>query len=332
MRNRTISSLTAVLMVLLFLPTATAQLPAQLPDPDGKPPSSYKPVEVYVLAGQSNMLQFGEVEGDRPGTLETLTKRDKKFQHLVDEKGNWTTRKDVYYYDARDEFKGEHLSVGRTIGPELQFGHVMGHFHDEQVLIIKTAKGNRALALGFRPPSSGKLPDVPENLEELEGREYRWMVESVRKTLDNIEKIVPYYTGQGYRIAGFAWFQGHKDGTRREWTDEYERNLVNLIEDVRAEFKTPKLPVVIATVGFRGAKMSGRYLKIHTAQMAVGGKKGKYPQFAGNVLSVDTRGFWRSPEVSPNPRDGSHYFRNAESYMLVGDALGRGMVSLLKQQ
>ena len=75
--------------------------------------------------------------------------------------------------------------------------------------------------------------------------------------------------------------------------------------------------------------MKGNYLQILKAQMAVSGEKGKYPEFAGNVLSVDTRDFWRSKEASPNQRQGHHYFRNAETYMLVGDALGRGMVRLM---
>ena len=77
--------------------------------------------------------------------------------------------------------------------------------------------------------------------------------------------------------------------------------------------------------------MKGRYLKILKAQLAVSGEKGKYPDFAGNVLTVDTRDYWRSVEKSPaNQR--YHYNRNAETYMLVGDALGPGMVKLMKQQ
>lgn len=197
-----------------------------------------------------------------------------------------------------------------------------------QVLVIKTAMGNRALAWDFRPPSSGKLPDIPEDLKKWEGLEYRLMVEGVRKTLDNIATILPNYKGQGYEIAGFGWFQGHKDGGKQEWTDKYESNLVNLIKDVRAEFKVPKLPVVVATVAFGGREMKGRYMQILEAQMAVSGEKGKYPEFAGNVFSVDTRDFWRSVEESPS-NQGYHYNRNAETYVLVGDALGRGMRQLL---
>ena len=38
---------------------AFAQESSQLPDPDGKPADLSKPVQVYILLGQSNMLGFG---------------------------------------------------------------------------------------------------------------------------------------------------------------------------------------------------------------------------------------------------------------------------------
>ena len=118
------------------------------------------------------------------------------------------------------------------------------------------------------------------------------MVEGVRKTLDNIAKIVPGYKGQGYEIAGFVWFQGHKDSFTEESIADYEENLVNLINDVRKEFKTPKLPAVVATVGFGGDNMQDKFLRILKAQMAVGNAK-RHPEYSGNVASVDTRNFWR---------------------------------------
>ena len=44
---------------------------------------------------------------------------------------------------------------GSHIGPELQFGHVVGDFYDNQVMLIKTAWGGKSLFADFRPPSSG---------------------------------------------------------------------------------------------------------------------------------------------------------------------------------
>ena len=80
-------------------------------------------------------------------------------------------------------------------------------------------------------------------------------------------------------------------------------------------------------IGFDGWKMAGNQLTVANAQLAVSGDKGKYPEFAGNVLTVETRDFWRTPAESPRDQ-GFHYNGNAETYMLVGDALGKGMVRL----
>jgi len=434
---------------LLFLPAHAAEVPFPLPDPDGKPGDATKPVKVYILAGQSNMVGMGNLSGarnvydgvylssdpgvpdgplqiykvgnyktsplavylsdgtktDKPiaegllevpqsgyyqfecspadrmwlgsgevyrqesndppirhnvmletgkrykfrisgfkgvpprfwmqktdllgnGDLEAVAKREGKFPWLVDAKGEWTVRNDVYFQEARvaKEGKGSPLSPtsnGKSIGPELGFGHVLGTFHGEQVLLIKTAMGNRALGFDFRPPSSGRTD--PGN--QFESAEYKLMVEGVRKTLGNIAKVVPGYRDQGYEIAGFVWFQGHKDSFTEVLIDEYEKHLVNLINDVRKEFKTPKLPAVVATVGFGGHNMQEKFLRILKAQMAVGDPR-KHPEYAGNVASVDTRDFWREVDESPMGQD-YHYNRNAETYMLIGDALGRAMVKLL---
>ncbi len=262
------------------------------------------------------------------GDLDAVVKREGKFPWLLDAQGEWTVRNDVYFQEARlaKDGKGSPLSAtsnGKSIGPELGFGYVLGDFHDEQVLLIKTAQGNRSLGFDFRPPSSGRTD--PGN--EFESAEYRLMVEGVRKTLDNIAKVVPGYKGQGYEIAGFVWFQGHKDSYTETLIAEYEKHLVNLINDVRKEFKKPKLPAVVATIGFGGHNMQEKFLKIHQAQMAVGDAK-KHPEYYGTVASVDTRDFWREVDESPKGED-YHYNRNAETYMLIGDTLGRAMVRLL---
>jgi len=62
---------------------------ADLPDPDGKPADMSKPVHVFILMGQSNMLGFGKVSGVKAATDKGL------YPYLVDDAGKWTVRKDV---------------------------------------------------------------------------------------------------------------------------------------------------------------------------------------------------------------------------------------------
>ena len=55
------------------------------------------------------------------------------------------------------------------------------------------------------------------------------------------------------------------------------------------------------------------------------------PEFRDGVRFVPTRAFVRAAEDSPNPDHGHHEFGNADTYLLVGEALGQAMVNLLSK-
>jgi len=286
------------------------------------------PIRIIYMKGGSAAFWLKHVDLPGRGDLTTLIQAG-RYPWFADDDGKWTVRNDVTYRETRiSREKGGSggplaaTSNGRFIGPEVPFGYVMGTYHEEPVLLIESSMGNRALSFDFRPPSSGRTE--AERANEFCGFEYNAMVEGVHQTLRNIDQVVPDYGGQGYEIAGFVWFQGHKDkGVPRA---VYEQHLVNLIQDLRTEFKTPEMPVVVATVGFGGMDMEPGHVMTWEAQMAVGDPQ-QHPEFAGNVASVDTRGFWRSRGESPTAT-GYHYNHNAETYVLTGDALGRAMVRL----
>ena len=63
------------------------------------------PFKITYLTREANGSGW-YIRTDVPGTLETLVKQQKKYPFLLDDAGQWTVRKDVYYYDARDE-KGQ---------------------------------------------------------------------------------------------------------------------------------------------------------------------------------------------------------------------------------
>ena len=285
------------------------------------------PVTITYIKGGSAAFWLKHIDLKGQGDLTTLI-QDGKYPWFADDDGEWTVRNDVTYWETRiaEGGKGGPLTTnsnGKFIGPEVPFGYVMGAYHEEPVLLIESSMGNRALSFDFRPPSSGKTEQ--EKANKFCGLEYDLMVKGVHDTLKNIDKIVPDYKGQGYEIAGFVWFQGHKD--KNVPKADYEKHLVNLIQDLRKEFKTPDMRAVVATVGFSGMKMDPGHFMTWEAQMAVSDPK-QHPEFAGKVASVDTRPFWRSRGESPT-NTGYHYNHNAETYVLTGDALGRAMVGLL---
>jgi alpha-galactosidase len=295
-------------------------------------------VKVFILAGQSNMAGHGETEKGEKGNLSWLVKNDTKgkYQHLVDKNGAWKVRDDIYVY-AHDKFDVLHtggLSIGygayeTTIGPELQFGNVVGDYFDENVLLIKTAWGGKSLAVDFCPPSavsdSGyvRIPYAPKDT----GYYYVQMLATIYEVLNNLNKYVPDYSGEGYEIAGFAWHQGWNDRVNKSANAAYESNLVHLIKDVRRDLGTPNLPVVIATTGMRSYKENDpNERSLINAQLAVK----SHPEFKGNVDVVDTRNFWRAREDSP-AKQNYHWNRNAETYLLIGESMANAMVGMLKE-
>ncbi len=306
--------------------------------------SSSAEVYVFILAGQSNMEGAGRIKADPnrnggKGSLEYLVKNPQsaqRFGHLVDADGRWRSRDDVWMVFR--ERKGP-LTVGfgsssETIGPELGFGWVLGEALEEPVLLIKCAWGGKSLAVDFRPPSAGKPPyslgkktdaEIAQN-PEIVGKYYRETVALTKQALANIKHLVPGSDGR-YVLAGFAWHQGWNDRINDKFTAEYESNLVHFIRDIRKDLNAPGMPFVIAETGMGGLEEKHpRALALMKAQAAVA----QHEEFKGNVAFVSTRKFWRPADQSPS-NQGYHWNSNAETYYLIGEAMGRAMLHLMQR-
>ena len=65
-RPKQVAAALAILLGTVSVPAAVAEeLPAQLPPPESTPPATDKPIKVYILAGQSNMVGMGDISGAR---------------------------------------------------------------------------------------------------------------------------------------------------------------------------------------------------------------------------------------------------------------------------
>lgn len=291
-------------------------------------------VQVIVLAGQSNMEGQAVVDLTGPdynegrGTLTALLADPIKaamFQHLRDTSGGWRMRDDVWVsYQREDQPRlAGPLTVGFSVygdvhhfGPELQFGQVVGDRLEDPVLLIKTAWGGKSLYQDFRPPSSGG--EV--------GKYYSLMIAQVRDAMARAKEEFPLAAGRDCELAGWVWYHGWNDGVDPDVAvPQYRHNLVNLIRDLRREFQRPQLPFVIGELTGPWVQAEGAWETLRQAQAAAAAE----PEFRGNVVFVPTHDFVRDAEQSPNPGHGHHEFGNAETYFLVGQALGDGMVSLL---
>ncbi|MHC5058576.1 MAG: sialate O-acetylesterase [Planctomycetota bacterium] len=152
------------------------------------------------------------------------------------------------------------------------------------------------------------------------------MLAEVRDALARIKEHFP--DSEGHEIGGFVWFQGWNDMCDKNAIPEYEENLVNLIRDVRKEWGVADLPVVVGELGNGGPKAGANMLAIRKAQAGAVARE----EFEGNAVFIETNGFARPKEDSPNVGHGHHWFGNAESYFLIGGALGGGMKGLLEKR
>ncbi len=284
-----------------------------------------EPLKVFILAGQSNMEGHGRIEADPKrnggqGSLEHLVRSPetkKRFAHLVDSKGDWTIRDDVsiWYLGRTGGLSAGYGAQKEMIGPELGFGHAIGDHFEAPVLLIKVAWGGKSLAHDFRPPSAGGVV----------GPYYTKLLEHVRQVLVERDTLFPEHRGRPLELIGFGWHQGWNDRVHQAFNDEYEQNLGHFIRDLRRDLGVPDLPFVIAETGMSGREEKHpRALSLMRAQAAVSEQE----EFRGNVAFVPTRDFFRPKEVSPSGQ-AYHWNNNAETYYLIGEAMGRVMIGLL---
>ena len=233
--------------------TPLGQAAETLPDPDGKPADMSKPVQVYILLGQSNMLGFGTVKGEKDGTLEHAVKSKKLYPYLIDDAGNWTERKDVRNVRVMGsglggsrQFNNEWMTIkGGRIGPEIGIGHHVGEATDAPVLILKSCIGNRALGWDLLPPggegfeftdSKGvtwvhpgykgtperwKKGEEPKKIKWYAGMQYDGDIARAKKVLSELDKFYP--DAKSYEVAGFFWWQGDRDSRSEALSSRYEK-------------------------------------------------------------------------------------------------------------
>jgi hypothetical protein len=281
----------------------------------------------FILAGQSNMVGHGFIAADPgrnkgKGSLEQIARdpgSKEEYRQLLNKDGSWRIRDDVWihYFDRKGRLTVGYGAGADTIGPELGFGWVVGDSIPEPVVLIKLAWGGKSLAEDFRPPSSGGTV----------GPFYSEVVRQSQDAMASLGTNFPELKGRAVQLAGFGWHQGWNDRINAAFVQEYEKNMANFIRDVRKDLRAPDLPFVIAETGMGGeAEQNELALELMKAQAAVA----QHTEFKGNVAFVGTRAFWRPAELSPSDQ-GYHWNSNAETYYLIGDAMGHAMAGLLKR-
>ena len=310
-----------------------------------KPADMRKPVQVFILLGQSNMVGMGKIAGAET-SLENAVKKKGKYGYLADAAGGWIARPDVRFtrmMQGKGVMVNDWMGIkAGTIGPEFGIAKFVGDAIDAPVLIIKSCIGNRSLGWDLLPPGSerfeadGKVfagykdsPDSwakgtePKPIGWYAGKQYDDDIGDAKKVLADLATYYP--SGNGFEVAGFFFWQGEKDAGNPVHAARYEQNLVNFIAALRKAFNAPNAKFVLGTMGESVKGSGGNGGMVLAGQLAVDGKDGRHPEFKGNVATVYT-----NPMAQGGSGNG-HYGGNAEVYMDVGEAMGQAMVTLLEK-
>lgn len=177
-----------------------------------------EPLQVYILAGQSNMDGYGYYTGLAPSQL------------VADPRV-------PLYWSGWGEFRDlQAASYGGSVyvGPEVTFGRALADA-DVPVVLVKHAVGGTDLAAYWYP---GSTPDAPDA-----GLGFSVLVDTMEAAALELDAA-----GEPWEWAGFLWMQGESDALDARMARAYEENLVGLISAVRTVADTPDLPALIGLI------------------------------------------------------------------------------------
>ena len=262
--------------------------------------SRAKKIDV-LTGGISNDKIKNLPEGDEKKALEEKVKKHKVGHdaYLAKVTSSCVVSDRVYINSIADgNVKSGKLGVGygggkNKLGPEYGFGLSIAEKIKGPILLIKTSWGGKSINYDFRPPSVGeyqlnekqKADAKADQIRKNASLNYRMMNEAIAKVLANLKDNHPGYDPKiGHEMAGFVWFQGFNDQFSPEFRDNYKKNMIAFIKDIREEYKTPKMPFVIGVLGTgRTAEKVGENL------VSLGQREAaKAPEFKGNVLAVES--------------------------------------------
>lgn len=195
------------------------------------------PIDVYLLAGQSNMDGYGYQSGLPPA---------------------WRVAEpDVpLYWSGWGEFRAlAPASAGGSpyVGPEVAMGHTL-LAEGRRVALVKHAVGGTDLAAYWNPGTGDGDPTAGEG--------WTVFVQTIRGAEAALDAA-----GEPWRWAGLAWMQGESDAIYAATADAYAANLAQFVTRVREETGEPALPVAVGLISCDGLCVYGD--TVRAAQQAV---------------------------------------------------------------
>lgn len=256
-------------------------------------------LEVIVIAGQSNALnwhsdaslldaniidsaiKFYYHTGLPPNKADTLP-----FNSTSD--NQWTTLS----YQTQNPYVKYYKNF---FGPEITLARELYTSHPN-IAVIKCAYGGSNLAVDWKKGigSGNQL--------------YELMMDQIKIATNILNNI-----GSNYKFIGFFWMQGESDASNLSYANEYETNLLNLIQNLRVDLNSHNLKFVLGRIGINLPSPYDYKQIVRTAQI--------------NVANSDSLVEWIDIDDLPLDTDNIHLL--AEGVKTLGTRMAKGWKNTL---
>ena len=254
-----------------------------------------KPVlNVFILAGQSNMAGADSEVAVPPGFVQTAADRETRFTMAplpeADQSPQYVPWGDVRGHQAKNKL---------VHGPEVGFARTLYATGWRDMALIKVHANYGRDAEAWPWGKGGALHEtwtrfVDARVAELKSRGYQ------------------------IRVRGFLWHQGIDDAIHGRLAYQYQSNLTDLIAELRARYATENTPFVLArSVNSRMVQRApdpegtAPMSRVRRAQVAVGGSV----PFAAWI------------DVDDLPNVNTHHF-SADSQLVIGDRYAKAFLKI----
>lgn len=236
-------------------------------------------VPVFLLTGQSNMSGYASAN-DLTADQKLPVENVKIYADMTWEGDNAKARKWLTLGPGFGSGAGK-------IGPELALGRTLAkEMPGIKIALLKICCGSTYLGNFPSKPSDCWVPPSSNNGNA--GTHYKRMLTSIETALKAFNSAFDTSQYQP-QWAGFIWLQGEFDGQDQTLANAYEKNLTNLIKDVRKDLDVNDLPIIIPMIDVQNSWPFNSLVR--AAEVAV-------TRSLENVDTVDTKGF---------ETDGAHY-------------------------
>jgi hypothetical protein len=180
-----------------------------------------KEYKLILLCGQSNMVGLGEIEQLSSAKLP----------------------ENIVYFNFGTNTKLKILN--NTFGPEVGISKALHKkFPDQDFIIIKFAVGGSSI-IDWSPINNQTKAEVNRK------RQFNGLYNEL------LLKVKDITDGYQTELIAFLWMQGEEDSAYLGLGKDYKRNFVNLINSIRQDFNTNRLPVIFGDINLPVQKFPG---------------------------------------------------------------------------